>query len=108
MTKEKNPNLKNTEHEVEKLEKAAYILKTVAHPIRLGIVYLLERNEALSVSEICEALDTEQSLTSHHLQNMRLKGVLSAKRKGRCMMYSLRERDVAKLLHCLENCECKM
>ncbi len=104
----KNPNFQSSEHEVEKLERAAYILKTVAHPIRLGIVYLLEKHEELSVSEICKALGSEQSLTSHHLQNMRLKGLLSVQRRGRCMMYSLRERDVAKLLHCLENCQCNM
>ena len=38
----------------EKLERIAYILKTVAHPLRLGIVHLLEKHEQLSVSEITE------------------------------------------------------
>ncbi|MDV7399953.1 ArsR family transcriptional regulator, partial [Arthrospira platensis SPKY1] len=63
--------------EAEKLERIAYILKTVAHPLRLGIIHLLEQYPRLSVSEICEQLGSEQSLTSHHLQNMRLKGILS-------------------------------
>jgi DNA-binding transcriptional ArsR family regulator len=92
----------------EKLEKTAFILKTVAHPMRLGVIHLLEQHPRLSVSEICDMLDTEQSLTSHHLQNMRLKGILSVKREGRSMYYSLKERDVSLILECLENCQCNM
>ncbi|PHI21960.1 transcriptional regulator [Lewinellaceae bacterium SD302] len=94
--------------EANKLERIAYILKTVAHPLRLGIVHLLEQHPRLSVTQICEALESEQSLTSHHLQNMRLKGILSVKRDGRSMMYSLKERDVSLIIECLENCQCNM
>lgn len=94
--------------EAEKLERIAFILKTVAHPLRLGIIHLLEQHPRLSVTEICEALKSEQSLTSHHLQNMRLKGILSVKREGRSMMYSLKERDVSLIIECLENCQCNM
>lgn len=96
------------EKEAERLERIAYILKTVAHPVRLGIIKLLEVNPRMSVTEICKALGTEQSLTSHHLQNMRLKGILSVKREGRSMMYSLKERDVSLIIDCLDNCQCNM
>ncbi len=94
--------------EAEKLERIAYILKTVAHPIRLGIVHILEQHPELSVSEICRILGSEQSLTSHHLQNMRLKGILASKRKGRSILYSLKERDISLIIECLENCKCNM
>jgi DNA-binding transcriptional ArsR family regulator len=96
------------DNQVDKLERIAFILKTVAHPMRLGIIHLLEQYPRLSVSEICEKLGSEQSLTSHHLQNMRLKGILSVKREGRSMMYSLKERDVSLIIECLENCNCNM
>lgn len=96
------------ESEAQKLERVAYILKTVAHPLRLGIIRLLEENEQLAVSEICQLMGSEQSLTSHHLQNMRLKGILSVRRQGRSMLYSLKERDVSQLISCLENCGCNM
>ncbi len=96
------------EQEADKLERIAFILKTVAHPLRLGIIHLLEQHPRLSVTDICEALSSEQSLTSHHLQNMRLKGILSVKREGRSMMYSLKERDVSLIIECLENCQCNM
>ncbi|TXB62635.1 ArsR/SmtB family transcription factor [Phaeodactylibacter luteus] len=94
--------------DAEKLERIAFILKTVAHPLRLGIVHLLEQYPELSVSDICEKLGSEQSLTSHHLQNMRLKGILAVKRDGRSMLYSLKERDVSLIIECLENCQCNM
>lgn len=93
---------------VEKLERVAFILKTVAHPMRLAIVHLLEIHPKLSVSEICEMLGSEQSLTSHHLQTMKLKGILAVKRDGRSMLYSLKERDVSLIIECLENCQCNM
>ena len=102
VTKEINAEL------VERLERVASILKTVCHPTRLGIIYLLEQYPKLSVSEICEKLGSEQSLTSHHLQNMRLRGLLAAKREGRSMMYSLKEKDVSLIIECLENCQCNM
>ena len=93
---------------VEKLERIAFILKTVAHPMRLAIVHLLEQYPVLAVSQICEMLGSEQSLTSHHLQNMKLKGILSVRREGRSMMYSLKEKDVSLIIECLENCQCNM
>lgn len=96
------------EIESEKLEKAAFILKTIAHPVRLKIIELLNENEQLSVGDICERINCEQSLTSHHLSNMRLKGILSAQRDGKNMFYSLKEKDVVHILACIENCNCNM
>ena len=90
----------------EKLEKAAFILKTVAHPTRLAIVDLLSQNEKLSVNDICEILQCEQSLLSHHLINMKLKGILRSEKDGLNVFYSLKEREVMKLIECIENCDC--
>ena len=95
-------------NQAEKLERIAFILKTIAHPLRLGIIHLLEKNEELSVSDICASMDSEQSLTSHHLQNMKLKGIISGRREGRKIFYSLKERDVSLIIECLENCSCNM
>jgi DNA-binding transcriptional ArsR family regulator len=92
----------------KKLEKAAYILKTLAHPTRLAVVELLGEHDKMSVTELCEALECEQSLLSHHLINMKLKGILSCSKEGQHAYYSLRERDVLKLMACIENCDCNM
>ena len=64
-------------------QKLAFVLKTIAHPLRIGIVDLLSKNEEQSVNEMCKLLGSEQSLTSHHLQNMKLKGILGSRREGK-------------------------
>ena len=89
----------------EKLEVVAFVLKTIAHPMRIGIVDLLSKNEELSVNEICSRLDSEQSLTSHHLQNMKLKGILGSRREGKNIFYHLKVKEVIGVIHCIENCE---
>ncbi|OHX66979.1 ArsR/SmtB family transcription factor [Flammeovirga pacifica] len=94
--------------EYDKAEKAAFILKTIAHPVRLRILELLDCNNRLSVSEICERLNCEQSLTSHHLSNMKLKGILSSQREGKNIFYSLKEKAVMNIMSCLEECKCNM
>ena len=94
--------------EAKKLEKIAHILKSVAHLVRLGIIHLLESSSDLSVTEICEYLGTEQSLTSHHLQQLKLKGLIAARREGRNIYYFLKEKDVSLIIECLENCNCNM
>ena len=92
----------------EKLEKAAYILRTVAHPTRLAIVDLLDLNARLSVNEIGEILQVEQSLLSHHLTTMKLKGILRSEKEGQSVFYSLKEKDVTKIIACIEHCDCNM
>jgi DNA-binding transcriptional ArsR family regulator len=92
----------------EKLEKAAYILKTVAHPTRLAVVDLLNLNARLSVNDIGDILKVEQSLLSHHLTTMKLKGILRSEKEGQNVFYSLKEKDVTKLIACIEHCDCNM
>ena len=94
--------------ERQKLEKAAYILKTIAHPTRLAIIALLEEHPRLSVNELCANLECEQSLVSHHLSNMRIKGLLKAEREGTNIYYSLKAKEVSQIVEIIENCPCNM
>ena len=91
-----------------KLERVAFILKTIAHPTRLAIVQLLDHKERLSVNELMEYTGCEQSLLSHHLSNMTIKGLLSAEREGQNIYYSLREKDLVNIVDCIEHCKCNM
>lgn len=90
---------------IEKLEQVAFILKTIAHPLRIGIINLLHANDKLSVSEICAELQSEQSLTSHHLNTMKLKGILQSNRIGKNIFYSLKLKEVVDVLRCMRSCE---
>ena len=89
----------------KELEKAAYILKSIAHPSRLAIIKILSQQEWYAVSEISEKLKMEQSLTSHHLSVMKMKGVLESRRDGKSIKYKLRLTEVTKVLSCIEHCD---
>lgn len=90
----------------EKLESVAFVLKTIGHPTRLAIIMLLKEEERLSVNDICEGLGgIDQSLVSHHLSNMKFKGILSSNREGRNIYYSLRLKEVLGVIDCVENCD---
>lgn len=89
----------------EKLERVAFILKTIAHPLRISIISLLVANEKLCVNEICQKLGSEQSLTSHHLSNMKLSGILGSAREGKKIYYLLKLREVVTVISCMNKCE---
>ncbi len=90
---------------IPKLEKAAYILKSIAHPSRLAIINILSQQEWLAVSEISNELEIEQSLTSHHLNIMKMKGVLESKREGKNIKYKLKLTEVKEVISCIEHCD---
>ena len=88
----------------KKLERAAYVLKCVAHPVRIGIIDLLEQRERLTVSEIQQVLDIEQSLLSHHLTNMRDKGIVDTQREGKRVFYFLTDNTITNIIGCINSC----
>jgi ArsR family transcriptional regulator len=81
-----------------KIKKAADFLKVIAHPTRLEIISLLEAKRELTVSQICNKLEIEQSLVSHHLASMRTKGVLQANRDGINISYSILDPKVLEII----------
>ncbi|PTX18794.1 ArsR family transcriptional regulator [Pontibacter mucosus] len=85
----------------KKLERAAYVLKCLAHPVRISIIDLLEQRERLSVSQLQEVLQIEQSLLSHHLTNMRDKGLVETQREGKNVYYSLSNAAVTTIISCI-------
>lgn len=89
----------------KKLEKAAYMLKCLAHPIRISIVDLLEQRERLTVSQIQHVLGIEQSLLSHHLTNMRDKGIVDTQREGKHVHYFLTDSTITNIIDCIHGCK---
>lgn len=88
-------------------EKAAVMLKAIAHPMRIAILSLLENNEKLTVTEIHEALGLEQSTTSHHLGILKDKMVLDSQRKGKNTFYYLKNDNLTHIVNCIRGCtEC--
>jgi DNA-binding transcriptional ArsR family regulator len=91
--------------EAQKLEKAAFILKAIGHPIRLAILDLLDQTNQMHVSELQEKLDIEQALLSHHLIKMKDKGVLLAVKKGKYIYYSIADPSMIRIIDCIAQCK---
>ncbi len=92
---------------IEKLETAAGMLKAISHPMRIAILNHLDKTNRMTVSEIHQALEIEQSTASHHLGILKDKGILGSKREGKMTYYFIKNQDFSKLLDCVSNCSCK-
>jgi len=90
----------------EQLEVAANMLKAIAHPVRIAILNHLENGKKLTVTEIHEMLQIEQSTTSHHLGILKDKGVLASIRKGKNTYYYLKHQDLSSIIDCISKCAC--
>ncbi len=88
----------------ENLEKAANMLKAIAHPIRISIVGCLEDGNRKTVTEIHNHLGLEQSTTSHHLGILKDRGVLCSKREGKNTWYYLKHENLKTVLSCVSSC----
>ncbi len=85
-------------------EKAASMLKAIAHPMRMAIMSHLEDGKRLTVTEIHKLLNIEQSTTSHHLGILKDKGVLSSKREGKNTFYYLKHESLKNIIDCVSKC----
>ncbi|HBX50173.1 MAG: transcriptional regulator [Bacteroidetes bacterium RIFOXYB2_FULL_35_7] len=92
------------ELKAEQLEHSANMLKAIAHPMRIAIIGLLEEGKMLTVTEIHEKLDIEQSTTSHHLGILKDKGILMSKREGKNTFYYLKHESLSSIINCVKKC----
>lgn len=90
----------------EKLERAAEVLKTISHPVRLEIIEHLAESEPLCVGDLQARLRTqvEQSMLSHHLIKMKDKGILVCEKRGTHIFYRLADRTFLNMFDCLASC----
>ncbi len=92
------------ELQIEQLERAANTLKAIAHPMRIAILNYLDEGKRMTVTEIHNKLNIEQSTTSHHLGILKDKGVLGSKREGKNTYYFLKNDNLSKIIDCINNC----
>lgn len=90
--------------DMNKLNKAAHMLRVVAHPVRMGMIEALKEVKQLSVSEIQSIVETSQSMTSQHLAALRHIGVVASRKEANICYYYLQNRKVLKLLDCVQRC----
>ena len=88
----------------EAIGSAAEMLRTLAHPMRLRIIDLLNSADELPVSGITEYLGIAQAATSQHLNHMKRVGLIRSERRGKEVWYSVADPRPIALLNCICTC----
>ncbi|MQS52122.1 ArsR/SmtB family transcription factor [Companilactobacillus mishanensis] len=70
------------------LDESEKIMKMLSNPVRFQMLNLLEQQQ-MSVSELTNVLDLEQSAVSHQLALLREYQLVSATREGKSNYYQL-------------------
>ncbi len=80
----------------EKIEEVSALLKSIAHPLRLKILCLLQDRE-LTVGEIREAVETTNANVSQHLTIMRNQGIIVARKNANFIYNRIADERVVEL-----------
>ena len=79
-------------------ERAAELLRALAHPVRLQIVELLSNHDHRCVHELVEQLAVSQPAVSQHLQVLRAAELVIGTRVGKEVRYRLSDHHVAHIV----------
>jgi DNA-binding transcriptional ArsR family regulator len=90
---------------MEVLERAASVLRVLAHPHRLKMVELLTGKE-LTVGALAEAVGIAPAACSQHLNLMRAHGVLDRTRDGKRIHYTVVNPNAFAVLDCIRKHAC--
>jgi ArsR family transcriptional regulator len=77
----------------------AGIFQALAHPTRIAIVELLRDEGEIPVGRIYERLGLEQANASQHLAVLRSKNIVTGRKEGNQVFYSLRDPVIGKVLN---------
>lgn len=83
---------------VEGFTNIAFLFQQLDDPTRLRILWLLCHCEEC-VCNIAAAVDMSAPAVSHHLRILKKSGIISSRREGKEVYYSLSDTQQAKLLH---------
>lgn len=85
----------------ELLERMASGLKALAHPCRLKIVDILQREAEVPVHTVMAHTNLPQATVSQHLNLLRRAGLVKASRKGKEVWYSIADASAITVLDCM-------
>jgi ArsR family transcriptional regulator len=87
---------------IMEIDKAVLLFKMMSNPIRLGILKELSEKGVLCVGKLEQAIGSSQSSTSQHLAHLRNSGILTCKKDGKQVCYTIADDDVKQLIKRLE------
>ncbi len=99
-----NADKKEITDKVAQLKQICRILRVIANPIRLKILYCLREKGYLSVGELVEALNCRQAVVSSYLSKLVSAGIIAKKQEGRFHFYYVKNKKVYDVLDCLSGC----
>jgi DNA-binding transcriptional ArsR family regulator len=106
------PKLKATdasaelEQMMEKAREASDMLKALSHQSRLLLLCILAEGEK-SVTELEQFLGERQSTVSQQLARLRLDRLVTARRDGKTIYYSLANENIRKILSAIYDVFCE-
>ena len=89
----------------EKIEEVSALLKSIAHPLRLKILCLLQDRE-LTVGEIREVVETTNANVSQHLTIMRNQGIIVARKNANFIYNRIADERVVELINTMQDLFC--
>ncbi|MBD3786690.1 MAG: helix-turn-helix transcriptional regulator [Sphingomonadales bacterium] len=95
----------DAEEMMGRAQAAANLLKALAHEGRLMIMCHLSSGEK-SVTELENLLESRQAAVSQQLARLRLEGLVSCRREGKAIYYSLSDPRAARLIELVYDMFC--
>jgi ArsR family transcriptional regulator len=93
-------------HMLRSAQAASQFLKTISHEGRLMILCYLSSGEK-SVTELEKLLSARQAAVSQQLSRLRGEGLVSTRREGKTIYYSLKDARAERILEVLYEQFCK-
>ena len=93
----------------EKIRSASEGLRAMAHEVRLSVLCHL-MNGPMCVQDLMQATGANQSNLSQHLAKMRMLGLLTSRKEGQRVIYSIASPEIGGLvdalrrIYCPDNC----
>lgn len=87
------------------IERAAFALKAMSHPLRLKILCAVGEKE-LAVQDIVDRVGTTQSNVSQHLAKLRDKEILASRRDANRIYYRVKDERTLKLIEMMRDVFC--
>ncbi len=91
----------------EQINTMAGLLKSIAHPIRLQILCLLQDRE-LSVADLLAKIKTSNGNISQHLSVLRNQGIIGSRKDANFIYNRIIDQRVVELINAMERLFCRV